>query len=161
MSRLTIVDPATVGPAAKSVLDAVQAQLGVTSNFIGVLANAPAALEGVPGLSTIAGKGAPDAATRERIARAVAEANGCHYCVSAHTVIGRGVGLEDRGITTARHGCPSDPKAAAAVRFARARAVSMGEVSAAEFDAAKAALSEEEIVMIAFLDRSVLPRLAV
>lgn len=148
MPRMTIIDPASAKPEAKTLLDAVQANLGMTPNFIKVLANAPAALEGFLGLYTIAGKGALDGATRERIALAVAEVNGCQYCVAAHTAIGRSVGLSDSEIEAARRGTSEDPKGAAAVAFARALVNAMGEVSSAEFQAAKDVLTEEEIVEV-------------
>jgi len=50
-----------------------------------LIANSPAALEGYLGLSGALNKGALPAPTRERIALAVAEINGCNYCLSAHT----------------------------------------------------------------------------
>lgn len=148
MTRITIVDPATATGDAKSLLDTVQAQLGITPNFIRVLANAPAALEGFLGLYTIAGKGALDAATRTRIALVVAETNDCQYCVSAHTAIGQGAGIPDSELSAARHGGASEPKADAAVKFARALVSTNGDVSNAQFDAARAVLSEEEIVEV-------------
>lgn len=83
MSRITIVDPATATGEAKAMLDAVQAQLGMTPNFIRVLANAPTALGGFLGLYAMAGKGALDQKTQERIALAVAEQNGCQYWLAA------------------------------------------------------------------------------
>lgn len=148
MSRVTVVDPSTATGEAKPLLDAVQGSLGMVPNFIRVLANAPVALEGFLGLYTIAGKGALDQLTRSRIALAVAEANACQYCVSAHTAIGGGAGLDEAEIQAARHGTSSDAKAAAAVRFARALVRSSGEVSNAEFEATRQALSEEEIVEV-------------
>jgi uncharacterized peroxidase-related enzyme len=148
MSRLTIVNPATATGSAKSMLDAVQAQLGVTPNFIRILANAPVALEGFLGLYTIAGKGALDHQTRERIALAVAQENTCDYCLSAHTAIGRKAGLDNAEILAARRGTSAEPKAAAATHFAKALAAGMGDVTQAEFDAAKASLTEEEIVEV-------------
>lgn len=50
MSRVQIVDPAAATGLVKSLLDAVQAQLGVTPNSIRVLANSGKALEGFLGL---------------------------------------------------------------------------------------------------------------
>lgn len=148
MSRITMVDPATATGEAKQLLGAVQAKLGVTPNFIRVLAHSPAALEGFLGLFTIAGKGALDHKTRERIALAIAEQNSCQYCVSAHTAIGRKAGLDNAEIAAARTGTSADPKAAAAVVFAKALAASSGEVTNAEYDAAKSALSEAEMVEV-------------
>ena len=51
------------------------------------LALSPAALEGLLGLSGALSK-TLDVKTRERIAIAVAEMNGCDYCLSAHTYLG-------------------------------------------------------------------------
>lgn len=148
MSRLTIIDPAHAQADAKPLLDAVHSSLGIVPNFIRVLANAPVALEGFLGLYIIASKGALDVGTRERIALAVAERNGCQYCVSAHTSIGKSVGLSDSEIQAARHGTSEETEAAAAVKFARALVASMGEVSSAEFQAAKDVLTDEEIVEV-------------
>ncbi len=41
MARVHVVNPQTATGEAKSLLDAVQAQLGATPNFIRVLANSP------------------------------------------------------------------------------------------------------------------------
>lgn len=148
MSRITVVDPASARAEAKPLLDAVQSSLGMVPDFVRVLANAPAALEGFLGLYVIAGEGALDPMTRKRIALAVAEANACQYCVSAYSAIGRQAGLDDAEINAARRGASSDAKGAAAVAFARALVRSMDEVSSAEFQAAKDALTEEEIVEV-------------
>ena len=93
MSRITPVDPATANAAARRLLDAVQTQLGLTPNFIRVLAHAPKALEGFLGLYGAAADFTLDQALQERIALAVAEGNACEYCVSAHTTIGNQAGL--------------------------------------------------------------------
>jgi AhpD family alkylhydroperoxidase len=95
MSRVQAIDPKTATGAAKPLLDAVQAQLGITPNFIRVLANSPKALEGFLGLYGATAGFAVDKATQERIALAIAEGNSCQYCVSAHTAIGRHAGLSN------------------------------------------------------------------
>jgi uncharacterized peroxidase-related enzyme len=146
MSRISTVDPATATGEAKTLLSAVQANLGVTPNFIRVLAHAPAALEGFLGLYTIASKGVLDHKTRERIALAVAEQNSCQYCASAHTAIGRKAGLDNVEILAARNGTSAEPKAAAVVAFAKALAAGSGDITNAEFAAAKLALNESEMV---------------
>lgn len=59
------------------------------------------------------------AATRERIALAVAEVNGCDYCLSAHAYLARNVAkLDDAEIEENRNGASNDIQANAAVRFA-------------------------------------------
>lgn len=150
MARVQIIDPATATGAAKALLDAVQAQLGVTPNFIRVLANSPRALEGFLGMYGAQGGFALDKATQERIALAVAESNGCQYCVSAHTAIGRGAGLSNDEMALNRQGRSSaDARAAGAVALGKALNDNLGEITAAEFDAARAAgLSDGEIVEV-------------
>ena len=120
MSR--IPTPATIEAAptkAHPLLEAVNKQLGIVPNMFRLISNSPAALEGYVGLSAALSKGALPAATRERIALAVAEENGCSYCLSAHTYLGKNLAkLDDGEITANRHGASNDPKADAAVRFA-------------------------------------------
>jgi len=54
-----------------------------------------------------------------RIALAVAQINGCDYCLSAHTYLGTNLAkLDDAEITANRNGASNDPKADAAVKFA-------------------------------------------
>ncbi len=65
-------------------------QIGSVPNLFRLVANSPAALEGYLGLSAALAKGTLSAATRERIALAVAAVNDCGYCqrlmpISANT----------------------------------------------------------------------------
>jgi uncharacterized peroxidase-related enzyme len=141
MSR--IPTPATVeaAPAAsRPLLEAVKKQLGVVPNLFRLVATSPVALESYLGLSGALNKGALPAATRERIALAVAEFNGCSYCLSAHTYLGKNLAkLDDAEITANRNGASNDPKADAAVRFAVKVVRERGHVSEADVNAVKAA----------------------
>jgi uncharacterized peroxidase-related enzyme len=150
MARVQVIDPHTATGPAKTLLDAVQAQLGITPNFIRVLANSPKALEGFLGLYGALGGFSLDKATQERIALAVAESNGCQYCVSAHTAIGRGAGLSNDEMALNRQGrSAADAKAAGAVTLGKALNDNLGEITAAEVDAARAAgLNDGEIVEV-------------
>src|SRR3954466_6837308 len=106
MSR--IQTPATINDApatSRPLLEAVKKQLGVAPNLFRMVATSPAALQGYVGLMGALGKGALPAPTRERIALAVAEINGCSYCLSAHTYIGKNVAkLDDAEIAANRAG---------------------------------------------------------
>jgi len=141
MSR--IPTPATIeaAPAASQpMLQAVKKQFGVAPNLFRLVANSPAALEGYLGLSAALGKGALPAPTRERIALAIAEINGCAYCLSAHTYLGKNLArLDDAEITANRNGASNDPKADAAVRFAAKVATARGHVSDDEVRAVRLA----------------------
>lgn len=149
MARVSVIDPKSATGEAKALLDAVQNGLGMVPNFIRVLANSPAALQAFLGLHAIAGAGALDPLTRERIALSVAEQNACQYCVSAHTAIGRKTGLGNDEMLANRAGQSSDSKAQAALAFARALNENKGQVTAAEFAAVRlAGHSDAEIIEI-------------
>lgn len=149
MSRIKVVDPQSATGETRELLDAVHQQLGAVPNFIRALANSPKALAAFLGLYGPMGAATLDKATQERIALVVAEENGCRYCVSAHTAIGRHAGLSSEEMLLNRQGGSGDAKAAAAVAFAKALNEHRGEVTTAEFDAVRAAgFSDGEIVEI-------------
>jgi uncharacterized peroxidase-related enzyme len=87
------------------------------------------------------------AATRERIALAVAQRNGCSYCLSAHSYLAERVAHLDAGdIAAARSAASADPKTAAILAFAAAVNDGRGTVTSQDLAAARAAgLSDEEI----------------
>jgi len=153
MSR--IPTPATIAaaPAAsRPLLEGVKRQLGVAPNLFRMVGNSPAALEAYVGILGALDKGTLPAPTRERIALAVAEFNGCSYCLSAHTYLGRNLAkLDDAEIAANRNGGSHDPQADAAVRFAVEVLRERGHVSQSDLDAAKAAGYDDaqlvEIVM--------------
>ncbi len=118
MSRLTILDRDAAPEASRPVLDAVHKQLGVVPNMFRLLAASPAVLQGFTANNGALSK-ALDVKTRERIALAVAQANGCEYCLSAHTYLGLNLAkISPEEIDLNRRGRSADDKADAAVRFA-------------------------------------------
>ncbi|BEU25703.1 peroxidase-related enzyme [Paraburkholderia sp. 22B1P] len=145
--------PATVAdaPAASQpLLEAVSKQLGTVPNLFRMVGNSPAALEGYLSLSAALGKGALSAQTRERIAVAVAQVNGCDYCLSAHTYLAKNLAkLDDAEITANRNGGSNDPKAAAAVLFAKKVTEARARVTSADLSAVKeAGYSDAEVIEI-------------
>jgi uncharacterized peroxidase-related enzyme len=138
-----IPTPATIADApaaAQPLLQAVEKQLGSVPNLFRVAANSPAALQAYLGAEGAIAKGGIRPQTRERIALAVAEVNGCDYCLSAHTYIGKTLAkLDDAEITANRNGASNDPTADAAVRFAAQIARARGHVEATDVEAFKAA----------------------
>ncbi len=151
MSR--IPTPAAIADAptaSQPLLEAVNAQLGVVPNMFRLIATSPHALEGYLSMSGALGKGALPAATRERIALAVAEVNGCNYCLSAHTYLGKNLAhLDDAEMTANRSGASNDPKADAAVRFAAKVARLRGKVGEADMAAVKlAGYSDAQVIEI-------------
>lgn len=151
MSR--IPTPATIDQApaaAQASLQAVQKQLGSVPNLFRLTANSPAALDGFLGLQGALAKGALDPKTRERIALAVAQINGCGYCLAAHSFLGRKVAkLDDAEIAANRRGTSGDARADAAVRFAVKIVEARGGVADADVTVVRSAgYDDAEIVEI-------------
>lgn len=150
MSRIAIPAREDAPAGSQLLLDAVAKQLGVVPNLFRLVALSPAALEGYLGLNGALSK-TLDAKTRERIALAVAEANGCDYCLSAHSYLALNLAkISQAEIDLNRAGGSSDPKADAAVRFAAKIAQARGHVDDADLAAVRSAgYSDAQIVEIA------------
>jgi uncharacterized peroxidase-related enzyme len=118
MTRVPAIDPTTAPASVKPLLDGVEAALGTVPNLMRGLANSRAALKGYLDLNRALAGGSLGAPLREQIALAVAEANGCGYCLAAHTTLGAGAGLQDDDIVAARRGTATDSRQAAAIALA-------------------------------------------
>jgi uncharacterized peroxidase-related enzyme len=149
MSRLSIPARDDVPDASKPILDAVHKQLGVVPNMFRLIARSPAALLGFTANSGALGK-ALDAKTRERIAIAVAQVNGCNYCLSAHTYLGLNLAkISPEEIALNRKGGSGDAKANAAVSFAVKIVRERGHVTEADIKAVRdAGFTDGQIVEI-------------
>ncbi|WP_319773283.1 peroxidase-related enzyme [Breoghania sp.] len=151
MSRIDI--PATIAAAPEAsqpLLEQVTKQLGSAPNLFRLAAQSPAALEGYLGLFGALGKGRLPAATRERIALAIAQFNGCGYCLSAHTYLGANLAkLSPEEIAANRKGRSTDAKANAAVGFAIKIAEHRGHVSDTDLrDVRAAGYDDAQIIEI-------------
>jgi uncharacterized peroxidase-related enzyme len=149
MSRISIPALDAVPEGSKATLDAVHKQLGVVPNLFRLIGNSPAALAAYTGFQGALAK-TLDAKTRERIALAVAQVNGCDYCLSAHTYLGLNlVKISPEEIALNRKGASGDPKANAAVQFAAKVAKERGHVSDADIKAVRdAGFSDAQVVEI-------------
>lgn len=139
MSRLNQIAPESATGRAKELLDAVKGKLGLVPNMTRAMANSPATLQGYLQLSGALGQGTLPAKTREQIALAVAQTNGCDYCLAAHTAIGKMTGLTIDQIRDSRQGTSVDPKVDALLHFTRAVLDSKGRVSEAALRTVRAA----------------------
>jgi uncharacterized peroxidase-related enzyme len=122
------VDPALATGKAGELLAAVRAKLGVVPNMTRHMARSPAVLEAYLGFAGALQGGTLGGRLAEQIALATAEANGCEYCLSAHTMLGRNAGLDAAAIAAAREGEATDPQARVALDFARAVLAGRGRV---------------------------------
>lgn len=149
MPRLNAIDPTHATGKAKTLLEGVQKALGITPNLMRTFANAPAALEGYLAFNGALSGGVLKSKLREQLAITVAEANGCDYCLSAHTAIGNGVGLSPDELERARSGDSIDRRTEAALQFAEQVLEARGAVSDDELAAVRAAgYSDGEVAEI-------------
>ena len=139
MPRLNAIDPNVATGKAKELLDGVKTKIGMVPNLMRTFANSPAALEGYLSFSGALGGGSLNAKVREQIALAVADANSCEYCLSAHTAIGKMVGLNENELVASRQASSGDAKTDAALKFAHQIVVKRGELLDSEEQAVRAA----------------------
>jgi uncharacterized peroxidase-related enzyme len=149
MSRLAIPARDDVPEASKPILDAVHKQLGVVPTMFRLIASSPAVLIGFAANNGALAK-TLDVKTRERIALAVAQVNGCEYCLSAHSYIGLILAkITPEEIALNRKGESGDEKADAAVRFAAKVVRERGHVTSDDVNAVRdAGFSDAQIVEI-------------
>lgn len=89
MSRLTIQTVATAQAPAAERLAAAQKANGFLPNLLGVLANAPTALETYQTVTQINNRNSLSSAEREVIQITAAVTNDCGFCVAGHTKLAK------------------------------------------------------------------------
>jgi uncharacterized peroxidase-related enzyme len=139
MPRIKIPLREETPEASRSVLDKVEKTLGFVPNLQRLMSISPAALSGWAGLmgqlSTTL-----DVKTRDGIALVVSEADGCNYCLAAHSYIAHNLAkIETDEIAMNREGKSSDPKRQAAIIFAKRLIETAGKVSDDEFESVRQA----------------------
>lgn len=137
MSRIAIPGRDDAPAESQAILDNVNKMLGFVPNHYRLMSISPNALSGWAGLMGPVSK-TLDLKTREGIALAVSEANGCDYCLAAHSYVSTNMAKIPPGeIDLNRQGRSSDPKRQAAVAFAKALIETRGKVSDAQFAAVR------------------------
>lgn len=131
MPRLKVIDPATSEGVIKELFEGPLKQRQI--NIYKGLANSPAAIQAYMGMAKALGSAKLGKKEQEVIQLAIAEAQGCHYCLAAHTDVGRRFKLTEEQMLGARRGhIEDDPKLNAVARFALSMHEKRGFVSDAE-----------------------------
>ena len=149
MSRIKPIEASKTDPKSAEMLAGFKAKMGIVPNLLATLAHSPAAL----GFYLKAGESLAGSALttkfKEQLAVAIAEANSCDYCLSAHTAIGKMVGLNGDDLAAARKGGSPVAKDAAGLAFAQIIVRGRGQVDDAQLAAVRSAgYSEGEIAEI-------------
>jgi uncharacterized peroxidase-related enzyme len=129
MPRIQPLTPETAQGAAADILSSVKKKMGMIPNIVATMANAPSVANAYLAFSGAVGEGRLPGDVRERIALTTGQSNECNYCLSAHTLMGKGAGLSQDEIVNARQGTSDDNRVAAAVAFARKLSDNRGNVT--------------------------------
>ncbi|KSV83593.1 hypothetical protein N184_34745 [Sinorhizobium sp. GL28] len=131
------------------MLGEIRSAFGIAPNMFRAVANSPAALASMWGSFGALGNGRLGAKLGEQIAVAVADRNDCHYCLAAHTALGRKAGATAEEMANAQRGKSSDPKTAAALTFAQKLVEARGQITDAEVRALRdAGYDDQDVVEI-------------
>lgn len=139
MSRLPVHE--TVSDQAAEIFTGLRKKLGKVPNMYAAIgSNSPAALAALVNFDAALAGTVLSKQEIEVIKLTVSEVNGCDYCVAAHTVVGKLVGLSIDATLAARQGTPSgDPKLDALSQFVRTLVSTSGTVPADVVETFKAA----------------------
>lgn len=148
MSRLKKLQASEGDPRSQKMMTDLQGK-GKLLNIFRGMANSPAVLEAYLKFSSALAGGLLDGRTREAVALAVGQVNRCEYCVSAHTLMGKGAGLSEQEMLEARVGKSADPKMDAAIKLAINLVHNHGVLREADVDAVRqAGLNDGEIAEV-------------
>jgi uncharacterized peroxidase-related enzyme len=119
MSRIATAESSTSGPDQLQARAAISRSWGRVPNLGAVLALSLPMTQAVLAFDDALSAGAIAGAMAEQVAIAVSHENRCAYCLAAHSAAARAYGLAPVDIAAARTADASDPKTAAALRFAQ------------------------------------------
>lgn len=151
MSRLTVHSIESAPAASRPYLEKAKAKNGFVPNLLGVLANAPTAIETYLTVSEINSRSSFTLAEREVVQLTAATNHGCSFCVAGHTAIAYKQGnLPPELVEGLRQQTPlADPRLEALAAFTRAVIRSKGAVGSDELAAFKAAgYGEAQVVEV-------------
>lgn len=147
MPRIPTVAPGETDATSAHTLAGVQAKLGMVPNVLATLAQSSVALKGYVALTNALAGGRLTARHREIVAVAVAQVNRCEYCLAAHTALGKGAGLSDAEIHSARSGTGTDVRDNAVSALASTLVRQRGALSDEDLATVRAAGLDDGLIM--------------
>lgn len=147
MARIQTINRQTASAEINATLDAVKAKMGKVPNLVATFAQAPVALNAYLALSDVVSKGRLTAKQREALALAIGQANSCQYCLSAHSLVAKGAGLNTEAIQSARQASAEDALTDALLKLAVKIVQQRGVLSDADFAEAYLAGVDDGLVL--------------
>ncbi len=147
MSRIQIA--ANPDEKSQELLSKVKEMMGSTPNVFTTMANSSATLGVFVGALTALQDSKLTPELREQIAIAVAGANSCNYCASAHTALGKEKKILENELAMNLQGKSDNAKTQAALTFARKIVELRGDVSDTDLAEVRAAgFNDAEVIEI-------------
>ncbi|MBI4545756.1 MAG: carboxymuconolactone decarboxylase family protein [Gemmatimonadetes bacterium] len=132
--RIHTIETAPAG--SRETMRSIQQKFGFLPNLIGELAAAPAAVKAYALLAQLVEQTAFTPVERQLVLASASVANGCDYCVAAHSAGLKMAGLAADQVEAVREHRPlGDPKLEALRRFTAGVVGKRGRVEAAELQA--------------------------
>lgn len=128
-------------------LTAIRRKLGMLPNLHATFAQSPVLLQAYLGYSEALGQGRLPQRQRELISLALAQANGCQYCLSAHSLLGKGAGLSGEALLAARAGRADEVQEQAVLNLALGLLEHRGRLSDAQLASARAAGLDDGLIL--------------
>ncbi|MEH2594965.1 putative peroxidase-related enzyme [Bradyrhizobium sp. AZCC 1577] len=151
MSRLSVPQIENATGATAEVYAQLKKSIGsVPNTFAAIGAHGPAALKAILAADAVLASSSLSRRDQETIKLVISGVAGCDYCVAAHSLLGKLAGLKSEELNSIRNGTSTgDARRDALIRFVRRVARTSGTVSAADFEAIKAAgYSDAQLVDI-------------
>ncbi|RAM61544.1 alkylhydroperoxidase [Herbaspirillum rubrisubalbicans] len=148
MSRLNTTPVSQASGQAAQLFAAIKSAIGMVPNaYAGIGSLSPVALESALQLDGALRKSSLSAKEIEAIKLAVSQRAGCDYCLAAHALMGKKVGLSAQAIEGVRHGQASgDDKLDVLADFVRQLVGTSGTVEASAVERVRAVYSDAQIV---------------
>lgn len=129
MSRIENIKPEQATGDLAETYGAIKKQMGGVVNLFQALGNSHQALIGYLTVGNLLKSGNLTAKDLETIALVSAQTNGCEYCTSAHTALGKMAGLSADAMLMIRKGQGADEKTQALIDFTKEVIGERGHVS--------------------------------
>lgn len=137
MTRLTLHTLDSAPEASRPLVEQALKNNGFLPNLIGVLANAPLALETYVTVGAINARASLTLAEREVVQITAARLHGCDFCVAGHSAVAlRKAGLSTLAVVRLQQGQPTgDARLDAVLAFTNTVIAQRGNVATAELKA--------------------------
>jgi len=159
MTRFTIHTLESAPGGSRDILEKARKGMGFLPNLYGVLAESPAALRAYSSFAEVLQGTDFTLAERNLIWLAISRANGCTYCVAAHSAASAMGKVPEADIQAIRDGLPlADPRLQALRRFTEVLVERRGWAPGAEVEAFREAgySSRQLIEVVAFVSHKTL-----